>query len=191
MKHLGRNYFLRAMEVFQQQLPHPVFVLVTDDTEWAAQQIPRGFRPYFTGFHDPASQVSNSKLKIHEIDVSIDMSCCRTARDWTWPSSPSAATPSSPAAHSACGGTSSAGGRAFYQNTSAGARGGTRSRYTTRYYSCYSLDQVATSLLCSQVPLLDLSHQWMPAAARARLAENCPACLQLQPSNNTLEHHTS
>ena len=74
MKHLGRNYFLRAMEVFQQQLPHPVFVLVTDDTDWAAQQIPRGFRPYFTGFHDPASQASNSKLKIHVIYVSIDMS---------------------------------------------------------------------------------------------------------------------
>ena len=32
-----------------EKLRRPVFVIVTDDPQWAKEQIPPGFRPVFTG----------------------------------------------------------------------------------------------------------------------------------------------
>ena len=32
-----------------EKLRRPIFVIVTDDPPWAKEQIPRGFRPVFTG----------------------------------------------------------------------------------------------------------------------------------------------
>ena len=52
VKHLSKNYFVQAMDLFAELLIHPVFVIVSDDTGWARSQIPKGFRPYFTGAED-------------------------------------------------------------------------------------------------------------------------------------------
>ena len=48
-KHLKKQYFLQAMDVYQEELKHPVFVIVTDDPEWARKHIHKSFNPYFTG----------------------------------------------------------------------------------------------------------------------------------------------
>ena len=52
VKHLSKNYFVQAMDLFAELLIHPLFVIVSDDTGWARSQIPKGFRPYFTGAED-------------------------------------------------------------------------------------------------------------------------------------------
>ena len=43
----------QAMQTYSDSLRHPVFVIVTDDPEWAVSSIPASFRPRLTGFYDP------------------------------------------------------------------------------------------------------------------------------------------
>ena len=47
--HLKKQYFLQAMDVYKENLKHPVFIIVTDDPQWAKNQIHKSFKPYFTG----------------------------------------------------------------------------------------------------------------------------------------------
>ena len=47
--HLKKQYFLQAMDIYKENLQHPVFIIITDDTHWAFTQIHRSFKPYFTG----------------------------------------------------------------------------------------------------------------------------------------------
>ena len=47
--HLKKQYFLQAMDVYKESLRHPVFIIVTDDTQWAKDNIHRSFNPYYTG----------------------------------------------------------------------------------------------------------------------------------------------
>ena len=49
---LSKRYFTQAMQTYSDSLRHPVFVMVTDDPEWARTNIPASFRPQFTGFYD-------------------------------------------------------------------------------------------------------------------------------------------
>ena len=49
IKPLKRQYFLQAMDVYKENLKHPVFIIVTDDQDWAHRQIHRSFKPYYTG----------------------------------------------------------------------------------------------------------------------------------------------
>jgi hypothetical protein len=49
LAHLKKQYFLQAMDVYKENLRHPVFIIVTDDPQWAYKQIHKSFKPYFTG----------------------------------------------------------------------------------------------------------------------------------------------
>jgi len=69
MPHLGRSYFIQAMDYFAEQLQRPVFVIVTDDPVWAKGQIPPGFRPVFTGFYN------ESALDSAGLDLAVLASC--------------------------------------------------------------------------------------------------------------------
>ena len=45
-----RHYFLRAMDLYRENLRHPVFILVTDDEDWVEENIPRRlFSHFYTG----------------------------------------------------------------------------------------------------------------------------------------------
>merc|ERR1712013_181117 len=50
VQHLKKQYFLQAMDLYKEKLKHPVFIIVTDDPDWAFRQIHQSFQPYFTGF---------------------------------------------------------------------------------------------------------------------------------------------
>ena len=49
VQHLKKQYFLQAMDLYKEKLKHPVFIIVTDDPDWAFRQIHQSFKPYFTG----------------------------------------------------------------------------------------------------------------------------------------------
>jgi len=49
---LSKRYFTQAMQTYSDSVRHPVFVVVTDDPEWARDNIPASFRPQLTGFYD-------------------------------------------------------------------------------------------------------------------------------------------
>ena len=49
VQHLKKQYFLQAMDLYKEKLKHPVFIVVTDDPDWAFRQIHQSFKPYFTG----------------------------------------------------------------------------------------------------------------------------------------------
>ena len=55
---LTARYFKQAMELYHEKLRHPIFVVVTDDPEWAEREIKRFFKIQFTGFYDVLSQDS-------------------------------------------------------------------------------------------------------------------------------------
>ena len=55
---LTKTYYTQAMQTYSDSLRHPVFVIVTDDPEWARVNIPASFRPQFTGFYDVKDQDS-------------------------------------------------------------------------------------------------------------------------------------
>ena len=45
-----RHYFIRAMDLYRENLRHPVFILVTDDEAWVEENIPRRlFSHFYTG----------------------------------------------------------------------------------------------------------------------------------------------
>jgi len=69
MSHLSRGYFVRAMDYMAERLRRPVFVIVTDDPPWAKEQIPRGFRPVFTGFYNESAEDSAG------LDLAVLTSC--------------------------------------------------------------------------------------------------------------------
>ena len=47
--HLKTSYFFQAMDIYRDKLKHPVFIIVTDDPQWAYQHLHNSFKPYFTG----------------------------------------------------------------------------------------------------------------------------------------------
>ena len=47
--HLKTSYFFQAMDIYRDKLKHPVFIIVTDDPQWAYQHLHKSFKPYFTG----------------------------------------------------------------------------------------------------------------------------------------------
>ena len=49
VKHLTSRYFSQAMHLYSDSIKHPIFVIVTDDQEWALKNIHQSFKPYFTG----------------------------------------------------------------------------------------------------------------------------------------------
>ena len=67
--HLKNQYFLQAMYVFMENLKHPVFIIVTDDPQWAHAQIHKSFKPYFTGFYNQTQQDSAG------LDMALLSSC--------------------------------------------------------------------------------------------------------------------
>ena len=46
---LKPRYFVQAMESYSDKLQHTIFVIVTDDPEWARAEVHKSFKPYFTG----------------------------------------------------------------------------------------------------------------------------------------------
>ena len=54
---LKKQYFLQAMDVYKETLQHPVFILVTDDPQWAFKQMHKSFKPYFTGRREYNSHI--------------------------------------------------------------------------------------------------------------------------------------
>ena len=46
---LTARYFKLAMEAYLSKLKHPIFVVVTDDPEWAESQLQSFFNIHFTG----------------------------------------------------------------------------------------------------------------------------------------------
>ena len=46
---LTGRYFKQAMELYHDNLKHPIFVIVTDDPQWAETELNNFFKVHFTG----------------------------------------------------------------------------------------------------------------------------------------------
>ena len=46
---LTSRYFTQAMQVYADVVPHPIFVIVTDDPPWARRNIHKSFKWSVTG----------------------------------------------------------------------------------------------------------------------------------------------
>ena len=97
---LKKQYFLQAMDVYKENLKHPVFIIVTDDPQWAHTQIHKSFKPYFTGEISPSLRV----LTISFLQASTTRPS-KTLLVWTWRYCPPAITWSCHAEHLGCGAT--------------------------------------------------------------------------------------
>jgi len=69
VRHLTKHYFTQAMDYFKETVPHALFVIVSDDPDWAKTQIHRDFKPYFTGFYNESLQDSAG------LDMAVLASC--------------------------------------------------------------------------------------------------------------------
>ena len=46
-----RQYFIRAMDLYTENLRHPVFIVATDNEAWVEENIPRRlFGHFYTGY---------------------------------------------------------------------------------------------------------------------------------------------
>ena len=97
---LKKQYFLQAMDVYKETLQHPVFILVTDDPQWAFKQMHKSFKPYFTGKINGQFQCWSWR---HIQDSTTRHS--KTLLAWTWQSCPLVITWCCHAEHLDCGET--------------------------------------------------------------------------------------
>ena len=102
--HLKKQYFLQAMDVYKESLRHPVFIIVTDDTQWAKDNIHRSFNPYYTGWRIYLCRTFLNFPPIFPFKDSTTR-VPRTQQGWTWQSSPPAVTWSCLGEHLGCGET--------------------------------------------------------------------------------------
>lgn len=151
------------MDVYKENLKHPVFVIVTDDPVWADTNIYKSFQPYFTvdissdciflnmplylGFYNQSQQDSAG------LDMAVLASCDHMVL--------------------------SRGTFGLWGNILSGS-----SRILPKHFLSEAIGKPLE--LRNQVPLLDLSHRWMDTETREALREDCPGCLKRMNISRTL-----
>ena len=148
--------------VYKENLKHPVFIIVTDDPEWAHTQIHKSFKPYFTGEITPLLRSHDHHLspgfynQTQQDSAGLDMAVLSSCKHMVL----------------------SRGTFGLWGNILSGS-----SRVLPKHFIAEAVGKPLE--LRNQVPLLDLSHRWMDEETRAALREDCPSCLQRMPRNVT------